>query len=310
MEEAGGAVVVDCLFGSGLSRPLDAPLAGLLRRLAAQHAVRVAVDLPSGVESDSGALLNEDLPHYHLTLALGAWKFAHWLMPAMGRMGERRLVGIGIAPVAGAARLIEKPRLSAPPVDAHKYSRGLLAVVGGEMPGAGVLAARAAMRSGAGYVKLFAEHRSPATPDELVVVDAPLDDALADSRIDALLVGPGLGRDRKAEDCLLKVLRADLPTVCDADALVLLRPQMLDGRRAPLLVTPHAGELASLSEAFEVSEASRVERVAALAEAMRATVIAKGPDTAVATPGAAVRIAPARAQLAEHRGGPAMCSPA
>jgi len=77
-------VWVDCLFGSGLTRPLGSKFAGLLRELAGHHAYGVAIDLPSGVESDSGALLDDGLPAYHLTLALGAWKFAHGLMPAMG----------------------------------------------------------------------------------------------------------------------------------------------------------------------------------------------------------------------------------
>lgn len=289
-EDVRGAMLVDCLFGSGLTRPLDAPLAALLLRLAVRHDYRIAVDLPSGVASDSGAMLNDDLPDYQLTIALGAWKFAHWSMPAMARMGARRLVEIGIAPVEGAARLLARPALAAPPADAHKYSRGLLAVIGGAMPGAGVLAARAAMHSGAGYVKLFAEHKSPVTPDELVVNDAPLDQALGDERISALLVGPGLGKEAKAR--FDKAMEADLPIVCDADALPLLRPEMLAGRSSPLLVTPHAGELAALCENFGIAKAARLERVRSLAEVMRAVVIAKGPDTLIAAPGAPLRIAP------------------
>ena len=292
VDDAAGGVFVDCLFGSGLSRPLDATLAALLQRLAGQHEQRIAVDLPSGVESDSGAVLNDDLPHYDLTLALGAWKFAHWLMPAMPLMGERRLVDIGIAPIADAARLIGRPALAAPAADAHKYSRGLLAVIGGAMPGAGVLASRAAMHAGAGYVKLFAAHRSPATPDELVVDDRPLDEALGDERIDAVLIGPGLGRDNEAEARLVKALQADLPTLCDADALVLLDPAMLEARSAPLVLTPHAGELDRLCGSFGMGDASRLERVRQLAEASGAVVIAKGPDTLVAAPGEPLRVAP------------------
>ena len=130
-----GGVFVDCLFGSGLTRPLG-ELAPLVRSLAGSHRHAVAVDLPSGVESDSGALLDEDLPRYDLTLALGAWKFAHWTMPAMERMGERRLVPIGVGAVEGAAQLLQRPHLAAPARDAHKYTRGLVLVVGGVMSGA------------------------------------------------------------------------------------------------------------------------------------------------------------------------------
>jgi hydroxyethylthiazole kinase-like uncharacterized protein yjeF len=105
-----GEVFVDCLFGSGLNRPLPDGLVALLRRLARAHHASVAVDLPSGVESDTGALLSPDLPEFDLTLALGAWKFAHWALPAMARMGARRLVGIGCGAVAGAARLLQCAR--------------------------------------------------------------------------------------------------------------------------------------------------------------------------------------------------------
>src|SRR3546814_4761531 len=76
-------------------------------------------------------MLNEGLPHYELTLALGAWKFAHWRLPARQIMGVQRLVAIGIEKVAGAAWVVDKPKISAPAVDAHKYTRGLCAVVAG-----------------------------------------------------------------------------------------------------------------------------------------------------------------------------------
>lgn len=292
VEDAAGAVLVDCLFGSGLSRPLDARLAELLGRLAGRHEQRIAIDLPSGVDSDSGALLNEGLPEYQLTIALGAWKFAHWLMPAAARMGARRLVEIGVATEPDAARLIGRPRLAPPPAEAHKYSRGLLAVIGGAMPGAGLLAARAAMLAGAGYVKLLADRHPAGAPDALVVDTAPLDRALEDRRIDALLIGPGLGRGEGEKARLLKALSADLPTVCDADALVLLAPDDLPRRSAPLVLTPHAGEFAALCAAFGLGEAPRAERVARLADATGAIIVAKGPDTLVAAPGEPLRIAP------------------
>nr|WP_119084586.1 NAD(P)H-hydrate dehydratase [Altererythrobacter sp. B11] len=291
-EEGAGGVLVDCLFGSGLTRPLSAELFGLLRRLAAAHHFRIAVDLPSGIESDTGRPLNAGLPDYHLTLALGAWKFAHWLIPAMQAMGARRVVDIGVTPVAEAAECIARPALFAPPRDAHKYTRGLLAVVGGAMPGAAMLAARAAMHGGAGYVKLLAPSRPLAAPDELVVEEAPLDRALADSRLAALLVGPGLGRDAAARGRLAAALSANRPTVVDADGLVLLEPSLLDGCSAPLLLTPHEGELARLCDAFSVSGDGRVARAQALARASGGVVVAKGPDTLVAAPDGTLRIAP------------------
>ena len=102
--EPSGEVLVDCLFGTGLTRPLSAAHMDLLQHLAARHDKLVAVDLPSGVEADLGQRLNPDLPHCDLTIALGAWKFAHFLMPAAASMGALKLVDIGIGEAAGAAQ--------------------------------------------------------------------------------------------------------------------------------------------------------------------------------------------------------------
>lgn len=312
----GDRVLVDCLFGSGLTRPLGEAHFALLGELANGHKHRIAIDVPSGVDSDSGAALNAGLPHNDLTVALGAWKFAHFLMPACAGMGALRLVGIGIAPVEGAARVIGPPELAAPPADAHKYRRGLLGIVAGDMPGAGVLASIAAQHAGAGYVKLLAGHGAsastssaradvlsnhhpspappesadgPAIPPDLVVEAGPLAQALADKRWSALLVGPGLGRSPQARRRLLTVLEAKIPTVADADALVLLEKS--DPR--PTIATPHEGELAALERAFGLSAAgAKPDRALALARATGAVIVAKGPDTVIADPAGRLALAP------------------
>lgn len=292
VSDARGGVFVDCLFGSGLTRGLDAPHERLLQQLVSAHDYAVAVDLPSGVDADSGELLNADLPPFDLTLALGAWKFAHWLMPALEGMGHRRLVDIGVAAVADAARVSRKPLLPAPDRDAHKYTRGLLAVIGGAMAGASLLAARAAMHGGAGYVKLLAESDPGLVPAELVVEQDGLELQLADPRLCAVLIGPGLGRDEAARVRLAVTLAHDLPTVCDADALHLLEPDMLDGRSAPLILTPHAGELDALGNMFGTVGLDRVEALCELAEAVEGVVVAKGPDTMLAAPGLPITLMP------------------
>lgn len=282
--ERRGEVLVDCLFGTGVTRPLGAEDLALLNRLAAAHHKRVAVDLPSGMESDLGQPLNAGLPSYNLTLALGAWKPAHFLMPAAAQMGELRLVPIGVQALAGAAMLVTQPRLYAPVIDAHKYTRGLLAVVAGEMPGASILAAKAAQGAGAGYVKLFAPQRTKVRAD-LVIETAPLAEALDDHRINALLIGPGLGRSGDALERLAVALSEQRPAVLDADALVLLAPRLLAEHGAPLILTPHDGELFALERAFDLDGlGSKAERALALARAARAVVVAKGPDSVIAAP--------------------------
>ena len=278
-----GELLVDCLFGTGLTRPLSDEHFALLTRLAAAHHQRIAIDLPSGITSDSGAELNQGLPAFDLTVALGAWKFAHFLMPAAAGMELVRLVPIGIAAQAGAAQVIARPQLAPPATDAHKYTRGLLGVIGGAMPGAAVLAARAAQHAGAGYVKLL----GPActVPADLVHDSRPLAESLNDRRFNALLVGPGLGRDGTAREALTLALAEQKPAVLDADALMLLAPRMLAEHGAPLIVTPHEGELRVLEQAFGCGgEASKVDRALALAQAAQAIVVAKGPDTVVAAP--------------------------
>jgi hydroxyethylthiazole kinase-like uncharacterized protein yjeF len=286
-----GDVFVDCLFGSGLTRPLLDGHAGLLRDVAARHRYRIAIDLPSGVDSDSGAVLNDALPAYDLTLALGAWKFAHWSLPGRALMGQMRLVEIGIANVAGAARLIGRPRIAAPAADSHKYRRGLIGIVGGAMPGAGLLAAAAAQRAGAGYVKLLAPAADPRTPPDVVTDTAPLADAVADPRLAAILVGPGLGRNDGARDTLAAALAQARALVLDADALMLLAPEQLP-ERTPVLATPHDGELDALCRSFGIAPASRRDRALALARASGMVVLAKGPDSIVAGPNGRIAVGP------------------
>ncbi|WP_260923051.1 NAD(P)H-hydrate epimerase [Novosphingobium sp. 9] len=281
---AHGDVFVDALFGSGLSRPLEAEALALLQALTEQHRHRVAIDLPSGLQTDTGMALNPGLPSYDLTLALGGWKFAHVLMPACAMMGEKRLVPIGIAPVDGAATMIGRPKIARPGADAHKYMRGLLAVVGGAMPGAAILASLAAQGAGAGYVKLFADSKRNC-PADLVVDTGDLAEVLVDHRNAAVLVGPGLGRDAAARERLAVALADPVPVLLDADALVLLSPRLLAEREVPVVATPHEGELVALERAFDLDgSGSKTARALALARESGMIVVAKGPDTVVAAP--------------------------
>ncbi len=283
-EAVSGHILVDCLFGTGLSRPLSTKFVRQLSALAKHHEYKIAVDLPSGIGSDSGAVFGPGIA-YDLTLALGAWKRAHFLMPAMALMGELKLVDIGVSPNWGSAQHISRPQLTVPVIDAHKYRRGLLAIAVGAMPGAAVLAAQAAMRSGAGYVKLLTDHTPASVPSELVTDRSPLENALADKRINALLIGPGLGRDAAAKLRLAVALGTNLPLVLDADALVLLRTQMLASRTAPAILTPHDGEMTALMDMFEVEpDQAKPQCTLALARATGAIIVAKGPDTVVAAP--------------------------
>lgn len=290
-DEARGAILVDCLFGSGLNRELSKQLGDLLDGLSQRHDRAVAVDLPSGIDADSGALLAETLPHYALCIALGAWKRAHFLMPAMAQCDEHRLVDIGAAREDGGAVLIGKPALSPPAADAHKYRRGLVSIVAGEMAGAARLSAHAAAYSGAGYVQMLQRDGRPA-PDWLVateVTDGNVAGALDDARIGTVLIGPGLGRDDDARARFDGAIRAGHRAVLDADALTMLRRPL----EFPAILTPHEGELRALEKAFDLDgNGAKPDRALALAKAARAVVIAKGPDTVIAAPDGRLAFAP------------------
>jgi hydroxyethylthiazole kinase-like uncharacterized protein yjeF len=285
--DAGPApVLVDALFGTGLSRPLDGALAAKLCALADAARLAITIDLPSGVTTDEGDVLG-NVPRFDLTLALGAAKPAHLLQPAARYCGAVRLIDIGID-VSSDAHVIEKPSLDRPGPDSHKYNRGMVAVVGGAMLGAGLLASVAAMRAGAGYVALLGE----GADGPHALVHKPFDDdSLGDERIGALLIGPGLGRDSTAAAKLDRVLATDHPLVVDGDALHLLNDRLgdLSRRKTAAILTPHAGEFDAL---FGTGEGGKLDRARDAAKRAGAVVVFKGADTVIAAPDGKARLVP------------------
>lgn len=277
--------LIDALFGTGLSRGLDAALAAQLGALVAAAGQSFAIDLPSGVDTDSGALLSA-VPRFDICIALGALKPAHLLHPAAGRVARLVVADIGMA-VTGDVHRLDPPRLAAPGPGDHKYTRGLVAVVGGAMPGAARLAARAAARSGAGMVRLFALDGVVTGPDAMICnraeSAAAVTQALDDRRIAAVLVGPGLGCDALARDRLRAAIASGHRLVLDADAL-------LAGEDIPpgAILTPHEGEFVRL---FGDLPGSKIDRARRAAAHSGATVIYKGADSVIAAPDGRVAVA-------------------
>jgi hydroxyethylthiazole kinase-like uncharacterized protein yjeF len=271
-------LLVDALFGTGLSRPLDEETERQLARLAGGARLRVAVDLPSGAATDHGALLSP-VPEFDLTVTFAALKPSHLLQPAARHMGRIVVADIGVE-TSSRLGVIGQPRLRPPGPEDHKYTRGYVLVVGGAMPGAAALAAGAAARSGAGYVALVGE--GGAVPNAVVRRPAEaLDEMLADARVNAVLVGPGLGRDSAAREALKRVLASPHPVVLDGDALWLLA--QADGpsrREAPILSTPHEGEFRALYG----GPGSKIEAARSAADRTGHTIVYKGADTVVASP--------------------------
>ena len=287
IEEAAGApLLIDALFGTGLARPLEEELSTRLLDLAGKAELRVAVDLPSGVATDDGAILSP-VPNGDLTVTFQTLKPAHVLQPAARHMGRIVVADIGIAARSGLHE-IARPRLLAPGPDDHKYRRGYVAVVAGEMPGAAMLAASAAARSGAGYVRLIAPEPLAQVPAAVVQSSGTAEDRLSDERIGAIVIGPGLGQSEEARARLYSALHCRRPLVIDGDGLTLLRLRDLP-EAPPAILTPHAGEFARL---FPTAEGSKVEQARAAAARSRAVVVYKGADTVVADPDGRAAIAP------------------
>ncbi|PAX08436.1 NAD(P)H-hydrate dehydratase [Sphingomonas lenta] len=277
-------VLVDALFGTGLARSLDEGLTAPLHRLADAARLRLAVDLPSGVATDDGAVPSEP-PRFDVTLALGALKPAHLLQPAARYMGELRLLDIGV-PAPSRTRALARPTLPEPGPDSHKFTRGLVCVVSGEMPGAAELAATAAAHAGAGYVLLLGAEAS--APHAIVRRPWSLE-ALSVRKPGAVVIGPGLGREDKSIwiPRLSSVLATPYPVVLDGDALRhLSNPHSF---RGPTILTPHAGEFDHL---FGLGQGSKIDRARAAAERSGATIVFKGADTVIASPHGDAIVAP------------------
>lgn len=279
-DTAAAPLVIDALFGTGLKRALEETASQALRRLCEAAVVRVAADLPSGVETDSGACLG-DVPAFDLTVTFGALKPAHRLYPAMHQCGRVVLADIGV-PASGQWHEIAAPVL--PPLDpgGHKYSRGLVHTLAGMMPGAIALSASAAVRSGAGYVRVSTSKPIDGLPHAIVQIDhAPVND----ERIGCLLVGPGMG---DIPQVLTLALTSRAPKVIDADGIAHLgEPERLRGQDA--IITPHDGEFRKL---FGELPGSKAERALTAAAMSGAVVVYKGPDTLVASPDGRLGFAP------------------
>lgn len=309
----GQALIVDALFGAGLARPLDGAAKAILEAAETSGSPIVGVDVPSGVEGNSAAVLGF-APQCHLTVTFFRKKPAHVLLPGRILAGEVVVTDIGIPDSvleAIAPRLHEngpslwtvpRPRLAD-----HKYSRGHAMILGGaRMTGAARLAARAALRAGAGLVTIAAPPEAEAiyAASQAGVLTTPcpnaeaFEAAIADPRRNAVLIGPGAGIGMPTRAAAIAALRAKKKVVLDADAITAFADdsEALFARiKSPCLLTPHEGEFARLFDA----KGDKVARARAAASRSGAVVLLKGADTVIAAPdGRAIVNANAPADLA------------
>ena len=288
-EVARAGLVVDALFGAGLTRPLAPEVTQVLR---AVQAPLVAVDVPSGLDGATGQVLGH-APQAALTISFFRLKPGHVLLPGRALCGETLLADIGLpeAVLEGIAPRCWRnhPSLWALPsleVSAHKYTRGHLTILAGaSMPGAARLAGAAARRLGAGLVTLHAENLELAAmlradaPGQLVS-DATLEALLMDERRKVWLAGPGLLPHDATRAAIRSLIEAGKILVADAGGLM-AAAEAPDLLRGAAVITPHAGEFARL---FSAPGADRLSATRAAAARLGAVVVLKGPDSIIAAP--------------------------
>lgn len=286
-------LVIDALFGAGLKRPVSDAAQEVLE--AAESLPLVAVDLPSGIAGDTGAVLGH-APRAVLTVTFFRKKPGHLLLPGRLHCGEVVVADIGIPEEVlddiGPAAFENGPDLWSLPVpgpESHKYTRGHAVVWGGaDTTGAARLAARGAMRAGAGLVTVSAPDEAwpvyaASLPGALVVRRNGPDDfrrMLEDGRKNAVLVGPGAGLGPETRDAVEAACARPGAVVLDADALTAMAGRLPEGRGDAGLLTPHDGEFARLFP----FDGDRLSRARAAAAASGWIVLLKGADSAVAAP--------------------------
>ncbi|MEV6106247.1 NAD(P)H-hydrate dehydratase [Streptomyces sp. NPDC051940] len=277
-------LVVDGIVGIGGKGGLRPAAAALVR---AVRAPIVAVDLPSGIDADTGEVTGEAV-RATATVTFGTYKPGLLIDPGHAHAGALRLVGIGLDLPAPDVEALQHADVAAllpvPTAASDKYSRGVVGVVAGSerYPGAAVLAVGGALHGGAGAVRYVGAAASAVIarwPETLVHAGPP---AKA-GRVQAWVVGPGLGDGPEAARAVADVLASDVPVLVDADGLRFITPELLAARGAPTLLTPHAGEAAALLGVPRAEvEAARLASVRRLASAFSAAALLKGSTTLVA----------------------------
>jgi hydroxyethylthiazole kinase-like uncharacterized protein yjeF len=294
-------LVLDGIVGIGGSGALRPEAAELVNRAELGGGLIVAVDLPSGVDAETGEVAG-DAVHADATVTFGTWKPGLLVDPGARHAGATTLVDIGLGDYLPepAAHVLQDDDVLPPfgwllPT-ADKYRRGVVGVAAGSetYTGAAVLAVAGALRGGAGMVRFAgppaaADAVRAAWPEAIVTEGLPSEAG----RVQAWVVGPGMGTGKKARARLEDALATDVPVLVDADGLTLLAGIGTLKRKAPTLLTPHAGELGRLLGVEPAAvERSRLAHARQAAERYRATVLLKGSTTVVVRDAGAAYVNP------------------
>jgi hydroxyethylthiazole kinase-like uncharacterized protein yjeF len=292
-------LVIDGMLGIGGRGGLRDDQARIAVLLADVDATVVAVDVPSGVDAATGAVEGPAV-RADVTVTFGALKVGLLVSPGAEHAGLVEAVDIGLDLPEADVRLLDADDIAAlaptPHGETDKYRRGVLGVAAGseQYTGAAVMAVGGALRTGVGMVRYAGPSRAAdqvrtAWPEAVVTDIAPGDGSAVTSvgRVQAWVVGSGLGTGDEAESVVRAVLDTDVPVLVDADAIAVVArdPGLVARRTAPTVLTPHAGEFAKLVDVERDDvEARRLEHVKRAAERLGAAVLLKGATTLVAAP--------------------------
>ncbi|HKY03123.1 MAG TPA: NAD(P)H-hydrate dehydratase [Burkholderiales bacterium] len=293
-------LIVDGLFGIGLSKPIDGVYARLIAQANAMGKAILALDIPSGLHSDTGTATGPAIRATH-TITFIAHKPGLLTLDGPDHCGALRLATLGLDARdlhAPEGELLDATLLASLPLrrthNFHKGNAGAVAIIGGTsgMVGATMLAARAALKLGAGkvYMGLLTEHAPCVDEAQPELMLRKPDAALAEESLTAIVAGPGMGTDSAAQRILSATLRSEKPLLLDADALNLVAAygvlqSAIATRRAPTLITPHPAEAARLLEKQTAQiQADRIAAALALARKFSAYVLLKGNGSICASP--------------------------
>ena len=275
-------LIIDALFGTGLERPLGDVVQAALDRLRETGATVIAIDTPSGIDALTGACLGRPLAA-DLTICFGAMKRGQALGAGRSLSGRIVVADIGVPLPGETARLVPAPLRPALAADTHKYRRGAVLVIEGapERGGAAQLAALAALRAGAGVVTLVGRGSHQPAAAIMRRSDAEAVAMLADARLGAIAIGPGLVADQRGRDWVYRLLAGTVPLVIDAGALSALPSTGFADARAPRVLTPHEGEFTRL---FGAIGPDRIAAATAAAASSGSIIVLKGAETIIAAP--------------------------
>lgn len=301
MQDTQNILFIDAIFGIGLNKPIPQDLQQFMQAVNDAMANLIAVDIPSGIDADTGIIMGKTFQAVH-TISFATAKMAHFLMPAKKFIGSLIVVGIGLAnyfqqnqqQIYKNHPLLWRDKLPREQPEYHKYNRGVVSILSGQMTGAVRLAAQAARMSGIGLVKIICHDNDKLiycldSPENVVIHTHELLDYLKiytnqNKYNHAFLIGSGFDASIHNQKLVLELLSKGVPTVIDGGGISCFEDNinlLFDNLHEEVILTPHEGEFLRI---FPQISGNKIQKAIRAASFSKATIVLKGHDTVVASP--------------------------